>query len=325
MKAVVCAALGPPESLRLEERDPGPPGPGQVRVRLRAAGLNFPDVLMIRGGYQLKPPLPFTPGMEAAGEVEAAGPGAVRFAPGDRVVVRMRFGAFAEVVLAAEEQLLPLPAPFGFEEGAAYVVGALTAYHSLVDRGRLRAGETVLVHGAGGGVGLAAVQLARHLGARVIATAGTPEKRAAAMAQGAEAAIDYRDGFRETVKELTGGAGADIVYDPVGGAVLEESLRCIAWRGRLLVVGFTSGGYGNVPANYPLLKGCAVIGVRAGEAARRDPAAGRRTLDAVLRLAGEGLLRPVISHRLPLADVTTAMRLMLDRQVIGKAVLTMPG
>ena len=322
MRAVVCTALGPPESLQLLDRDPGPPRPGQARVAMRAAGLNFPDVLMLEGGYQLKPELPFVPGMEGAGVVEAVGEGVASVAPGDRVIVRMRPGTFAEAVVLDADRLLPLADTFSFEEGAAFVVGAHTAYQSLVDRGRLVAGETLLVHGATGGVGLAAVQLGHHLGARVIAVASTEAKRDAARAAGAALAIPY-EGFREAVLDATDGRGADVIYDPVGGEVFEQSLRCIAWRGRLLVVGFTSGAYGQIAANYPLLKGCAVIGVRAGEAGRRDPAGGRRTMQALMRLAEDGVMRPHISIREPLDRVATAMRAMADRQVIGKAVLTM--
>ena len=322
MRAIVCTALGPPESLQLLPRDPGAPGPGQVRVRMRAAGLNFPDVLMLEGGYQLKPELPFVPGMEGSGEVEAVGDGVAGYAPGDRVMVRMRTGTFAEAVVVPADRLWPLPPALSFEEGAAWPVAASTAYHGLVDRARLVAGEVLLVHGAAGGVGRAAVQLGVHLGARVRAPAGSAERRQAALDAGAEAAFPYDD-FRDGVLAATGGAGADVIYDSVGGAVFEQSLRCIGWRGRLLVIGFTSGGYGQIPANYPLLKGCAVIGVRAGEAARRDPVAGARTAEALVRLAADGVMRPAISHQVPLAEAAVAMRAMLDRQVVGKAVLTM--
>jgi NADPH2:quinone reductase len=322
MRAIVVTALGPPELLQLLDRDPGAPGPGQVRVRMRAAGLNFPDVLMLEGGYQLKPELPFVPGMEGSGVVEQVGDGVSEWRAGDAVMVRMRTGTFAEAVVVPADRLWPLPPTLDFAEAAAWPVAANTAYHALVDRGRLVAGETLLVHGAAGGVGRAAVQLGVHLGARVLATAGSPERRQAALDAGAELAFAYDD-FRDGVLRATGGAGADVIYDSVGGAVFEQSLRAIAWRGRLLVIGFTSGGYGQVAANYPLLKGCAVIGVRAGEAARRDPAAGARTAAALVRLAADGVMRPAISHRVPLAEAAVAMRAMLDRQVIGKAVLTM--
>jgi len=322
MKAVVCRELGPPSVLRLEERAPAPLGPGQARVAMRAAGVNYPDLLMVAGGYQLRPPLPFTPGMEGAGVVVEAAPDAAPWRPGDRVIVRMRPGTFAEEVAVDADALLPMPASFSFEEAAAYMVGHGTAWHALADRGRLAAGETLLVHGASGGVGLAAVEVGKLLGARVIATGGDPAKLEAVRARGADETIDLRDGFRERVLELTGGRGADVIYDPVGGEVFNGSLRCVAWRGRILVIGFPAG-IPNVPANLALLKGIAVVGVRAGEYARRDPALGRADRERLLKLADEGRLRPHVSHRLPLARAAEALELLRDRRVVGKAVLVM--
>jgi NADPH2:quinone reductase len=322
MKAVVCHELGPPSAaLRLEERARPPLQPGQVRVRMRAAAVNYPDLLMTAGRYQLKPPLPFILGLEGAGVVAEAAPGAP-WRQGDDVIVRARPGTFAEEVVAPAEALLAMPKALSHEEAAALTVGHGTAWHALVDRGRLVAGETLLVHGASGGVGLAAVELGKLLGARVIATGGDAAKLAIVKARGADAAIELGRGFRDQVLELTDGRGADVVYDPVGGEVFMQSLRCVAWRGRILVIGFPAG-IARLPTNYALLKGCAVIGVRAGEHGRREPEAARRDRARILALAGEGRLKPHISHRLPLARAAEALELLRDRKVVGKAVLTM--
>lgn len=266
-RAVVCHEYGPPETLRLEEVTRAPLAAGQVRVVLHAAGINFPDVLMVAGQYQLKPPLPFTPGVEAAGEVvEVAGVDGIK--AGDRVMVKARFGCYAEEIVVAPEQLAPLPENFDFAQGATFLAAHGTAYHALVDRARIAPGETLLVHGAGGGVGLAAVELGKVLGATVIAAASGEDKLAVAKARGADHLVLYgREPFRDAVKRITDGRGADVVFDPVGGAVFEDSLRCIAWGARLLVVGFT-GGIGLARTNLVLIKGASVLGVRAGEAAR---------------------------------------------------------
>ena len=322
MKAVVCRELGPPSVLRLEEQAPAPLQAGQVRVAMRAAAANYPDLLMAAGRYQLKPPLPFTPGLEGAGTILEAAPDIRGWRPGDDVIVRARPGTFAEEVVADAAALLPMPAALSFEEAAALTVAYGTAWHALVDRGRLAAGETLLVHGASGGVGLAAVELGKLLGARVIATGGDAAKLAIVKARGADATIELSRGFRDEVLELTQGRGADVIYDPVGGEVFMQSLRCVAWRGRILVVGFPAG-IADLPTNYALLKGCAVIGVRAGEHGRREPEAARHNQERILALAGEGKLRPHISHRLPLARAAEALELLRDRKVVGKAVLVM--
>lgn len=321
-RAVVCHAFGPPEELRLEEVARAPLAAGQVRVALHAAGINFPDILMAAGQYQLKPPLPFTPGVEAAGEVvEIAGVDGVKV--GDRVMVKARFGCYAEEIVAAPEQLAPLPPNFDFAQGATFLAAHGTAYHALIDRARIAPGETLLVHGAGGGVGLAAVELGKVLGATVIAAASSEDKLEVASARGADHLVLYdREPFRDAVKRITGGRGADVVFDPVGGAVFEDSLRCIAWGARLLVIGFT-GGIGLARTNLVLIKGASVLGVRAGEAARRDPALGRARQQALLRLAEEGRVGPHISHRLPLDEYAAAMRLLIERRAIGRVVLTM--
>lgn len=320
-RAIVCEELGPPEVLRLRETATPPLRDGELRLRLRAAGLNFPDVLMVAGRYQFKPDLPFVPGMEAAGDVVGVAPDVDGFAVGDRVIAKMRFGAFAEEVTVSAGQVVPLPAGFDYAEGATFLAAYGTAWHALVDRAALKAGEVLLVHGAGGGTGLAAVEVGKYLGATVIAVASSEAKLAAARAKGADhGLIAGAAPLRESVKGLTSGRGADVVFDPVGGETFEQSLRCINWGARLLVIGFT-GGIGMAATNLVLIKGASVIGVRAGEAARRDPAGGARRLAALLDLAGKGRLRPMISHRLPLEHCAEAMRLLLDRRVIGRVAL----
>ena len=322
-KAVVCRELGPPERLRLESFASAPLKSGEIRVAIRAAGINFPDILMAAGEYQLKPELPFTPGMEAAGEVIEVGEGANGAAVGDRVIVKMRHGGYADEAVVTPAQIIPLPRAFDFAEGATFLAAHGTAYHALIDRGQLAAGEVLLVHGAGGGVGLAAVEMGKMLGATVIAAASSEEKLGVAQAKGADHLVLYsREPFRDAVKRLTGGRGADVVFDPVGGQVFEESMRCIAWGARLLVIGFT-GGIGLARTNLLLIKGASVLGVRAGEAVRRNPALGEVRLKDLLAWAEAGKIRPHISHRLPLEDFAPAMRLLIDRKAIGRVALTM--
>ncbi|MFZ0767322.1 MAG: NADPH:quinone oxidoreductase family protein [Bradyrhizobium sp.] len=321
-KHVICRELGPPEKLRLETFAPVPLVPGQVRVAVRAAGINFPDVLMAAGEYQLKPELPFTPGVEAAGEVtEIEGVSGVDV--GDRVIVKLRDGAYAEEVVVAPSQLTPLPKNFDEAEGATFLAAHGTAYHALVDRAQLMRGEVLLVHGAGGGVGLAAVEIGKLLGAVVIAAASSEEKLAVAKAKGADHLVLYgREPFRDAVKRITDGRGADAVFDPVGGEIFENSLRCIAWGARILVIGFT-GGIGLARTNLLMIKGASVLGVRAGEAARKNPALGEERLKTLLAWAAGGHVRPHISHRLPLEDYAQAMRLLIDRKAIGRVALVM--
>ncbi|HEV2364481.1 MAG TPA: NADPH:quinone oxidoreductase family protein [Caulobacteraceae bacterium] len=298
------------------------PGPGEVLVKVRAASVNFPDLLMTRGGYQHKPPLPFTPGLEMAGEVAALGPGAERWRLGDRVVGGGRNGAFSEYVVAAEGALRRVPSPFSFSEAAGFGAGHLTAYVALVRRAQAQPGEWVLVHGAAGGVGLACVDLAQALGLKVIAASASDEKLAVIEREyGPDALVNVSGGFRDKVKAITGGAGADIIYDPVGGDVFDESVRCIAFGGRLLVVGFASGRIPTVAANMPLIKMFSVIGVRAGEYGRRWPDRGRENLDALAALAEAGKLRVRVFAELPLSDWRAAFDLLADRKVIGKAII----
>lgn len=322
--AMLCRTLGPPGVLRWEAMERQPLRPHEVRVRLSAAAANYPDMLMLRGDYQYKPPLPFVPGFEGAGHVVEAGAEVRAFAEGDAVVVNTRAGSFAEEVVVPEGALMRVPEGFTMEEAAAFPVAGATAYCALVPRGRIRPGETLLVHGAGSGVGLTAVEVGRLMGARVIACASSPEKRAAAMAKGADMAIDNRESFRDAVMAATGGKGADVIYDPVGGEIFTESLRCIARRGRLLVIGFASGILPKAPANRILLKDCDIVGVRAGEYGRQDPLAGRRMKEDMLALADAGHLKPLITDVMPVTEANAAMQRFVDRAVAGKIVLAMP-
>lgn len=321
-KAVVCRELGPPERLQLESFASVPLQPGQVRVAIRAAGINFPDILMAAGEYQLKPPLPFTPGSEAAGDVvevnEAAG-----VAVDDKVIVKMRFGAYCDETVATPSQLVPVPSTFDYAEGATFLAAHGTAHHALIDRGQIKPGEVLLVHGAGGGVGLAAVEIGKLLGATVIAAASSEEKLAIARERGADHLVLYaREPFRDAVKRLTDGRGADVVFDPVGGEVFENSMRCINWGARILVVGFT-GGIGLARTNLLMIKGASVLGVRAGEAVRKNPALGEVRVKALSEWAEAGRVRPNISHRFPLEDYAKAMRLLIERKAIGRVALMM--
>ena len=321
MKAVVCRVLEGPDALVIEDRPSPVPGPGQVLVRVRAASVNFPDYLMTKGLYQLKPDLPFTPGMEAAGDILALGPDVTGWAVGDRVVATMRFGAFAEEVLASAEGLMAIPPGFDYATGCAFPAAYSTAWVALRRRDYVKPGETLLVHGAAGGVGLAAVELGKLFGARVIATIGDDAKADVVRRYGADVVLNYRKGFREAVLEATGGRGADVIYDPVGGDVFDESTRCIAWGGRILIIGFAGGRIADLKTNMALIKGFSVVGVRAGEFARRDPPAGRENMEALLRLCAEGRINPHVSHRLPLDKAADAMKVLATRQVIGKCVL----
>ncbi len=321
MKALVCRANADDIGmLRFEDMVLPPPGPDQVRVRVRAASVNFPDILMVQGKYQHKPDLPFVVGGEMAGDVIAVGANVTRFKPGDRVMGGGFSGAFAEEAQLPAQALRPIPAGSDFATAAALTTAYLTAYVSLVRRGELGAGEWLLVHGAAGGVGLAAVDLGRVLGAHVIATASTAEKRDFLKSYGADHVLPP-SGFRETVKELTGGRGADVIYDPVGGDVFDESVRCIAFNGRLLIVGFTSGRIPSIPVNMPLIKGFSVVGVRAGEYGRKFPDKGRENIAAIDRMLAEKKIRPHIGAQFPLDRAVDAMRMLQTRQIIGKAII----
>ncbi|MGE0255905.1 MAG: NADPH:quinone oxidoreductase family protein [Alphaproteobacteria bacterium] len=326
MRAIVCRELGPPSVLRLETDWPSPaPGPGEVRVRFAACGVNFPDLLTVAGIYQEKPALPFVPGREGAGTVVAAGPGVDAPRVGERVMLRTPGpqGGFAEEATVPADLCFPLPAGMSEAEGAGFIVVYGTAWHALADVGRLRAGETLLVHGAAGGVGLAAVEVGKALGATVIATASTPEKRVVAREHGADHTLDYEadGGFREGVRTLTGGRGADVIFDPVGGNVAEPSLRAIAPEGRLLLVGFTSGDYARLPTNIILVKWATVAAVRFGVFSRAYPERARHNLAQLAALYKVGRLRPRVAQRFPLGEAAAALEQLRDRSVVGKVVL----
>ncbi len=322
MKAVVCEAFGGPEVLALREvPDPPSPGPGQLQVRIRARGVQYVDVLQLAGKYQVRPEPPFIPGGEAAGDVVAVGPGVTRFRPGDQVMSRHAAGAFAELGNAAESACDPIPPGMGVEEAGVFRSGYGTAYHSLLQRARLVEGEWVLVHGAAGGIGIAAIQIARLTGARVIATASTEEKRAACLEEGAAHALDYRAGFVDAVKEIADGRGVDVVYDPIGADVTEQSLRCLGYRGRLVILGFLGGGPATIRSNYLLIKAIDAIGVYMGAFQQNEPLQAEANTRALLDLAAQGRLKTRISHRIPLDRAAEAIQAVIDRKVIGKAVL----
>jgi NADPH2:quinone reductase len=322
MKAMLCKAFGEPESLVLEEIESPPLARNEVRVRVHAAGVNFPDILITQGKYQYKPDFPFSPGGEAAGEVIEVGAEVSRFRPGQRVVAMAPYGAFAEEMVAPEPKVMAIPDELDFTTAASISLTYCTGAYALMDRGNLQPGETLLVHGAAGGVGLAAVEIGRILGARVIATAGSDEKLKIAAEHGAQELIDYSDGeFKDRVKELTGGNGADVIYDPVGGDVFDQSLRCINWGGRLLVIGFASGRIASAPTNLALLKSCSIVGVFWGGWTQRDPEGNARVFEQVIEWWREGEIRPHISHTFPLAQAADALYALIERKVVGKAVL----
>ncbi len=326
MKALVCRAFGSIESLTVDDMPDPSPLAGQVAVGVRACGVNFPDVLIVQGKYQFKPPLPFSPGGEVAGFVEAVGAGVEGFHVGDRVVAIAAWGGMAEKVAVDASQVLHMPDGVDFVTASCVCSAHGTTLYALRERARLRAGETLLVLGAAGGLGLSAVQLGKRLGARVIAAASTPEKLATCLRNGADLAIDYsREDLKARVKELTGGAGADVIYDPVGGAYTEQALRAIAWDGRLLVIGFTAGEIPRIPVNLVLLKSCSVVGVYWGMALMRDPPHGRAILEEVLRSVKDGSLLPHVHVRVPLTRALDALRAIEERRVQGKAVVVVGG
>jgi NADPH2:quinone reductase len=322
MKAVVCKTWGPPDSLVVEELADLVPGPGEVVVDVKAAGVNFPDVLTVQGKYQVKPELPFTPGNEFAGIVRAAGEGAGAFRPGDRVIGFTRTGAFAEQVVAPQEALVPMPPGMDFDIAAAITLTYGTSHHAIADRGALQAGETMLVLGAAGGVGLAAIEIGKALGARVIAAASSDDKLAVCKAHGADVLVNYATSdLREALKAATGGRGPDVIYDPVGGVYSEPALRSIAWRGRHLVIGFANGEIPKLPWNLMLLKGASVVGVFWGEFVRREPKANLAAMRQMLGWMAEGKLRPLVSQRYALEDTARALDDMAARKVTGKVVI----
>ena len=322
MRALVCRDYGPVENLAIEDWDDPVPGDGQVAFDVKAAGLNFADILVITGKYQVRPPLPFVPGNEAAGIVTAVGKDVTRFKPGDRVIGALRGGAFAEKSVVDEHLAIPLPGTMSFEEGAAYSVAYGTSYHALKQGARLKKGETVLVLGAAGGVGYAAVELAKALGATVIAAASSDEKLQFAKQAGADELVNYASGsLKESVKALTDGKGVDVVYDPVGGELAEQALRATDWHGRYLVIGFASGDIPSVPLNLPLLKEASIIGVWYGPWAERHNDELWENVGELTAMVEAGSIRPRCSEAFPLDDFVDAFRVITERRVLGKVVL----
>ena len=324
-RAVVCEELGLPDRLRLRELPRRPLGAGEVRVALKAAGVNFPDVLMIQGLYQHRPDCCSCRGLEAAGVVSEVAADVAGIAVGQKVIAQMRTGGYAEEVVVPAGAIRPMPEGFSFEEAATFLVAHMTAWHALNTRAALAAGQTLLVLGAAGGVGLAGVQVGKVLGARVIAAASSRAKLDAAVAQGAADVIDTSaEKVEDGVKRLTSGAGVDVVLDPVGIAQ-EAALRCLAWNGKLLIAGFAGGDIPSYAANRILLKGCSVIGVRAGEAGRHDPAMRKVELEELLALGANGMVRPLVSARVPLGRFAEAMRMLAERRAVGRVVLVIGG
>jgi NADPH2:quinone reductase len=323
MKAVLCKELGPPEKLVVEEVPPLAPGKGQVVVGVKAAGVNFPDTLIIQGKYQFKAEPPFSPGGEVAGVVKALGEGVTGVRVGDRVIASSTYGGFAEEMAVEAERLVPMPDAMDYVPASAFILTYGTSYHALKDRAQLKAGETLLVLGASGGVGIAAIQLGKAMGARVIAAASSEAKLAVSKDNGADELINYAaDDLRTRVKAITAGRGVDVVYDPVGGPYSEAALRDMAWNGRFLVVGFAAGEIPKVPLNLVLLKGCAIVGVFWGAFTRTEPQRNRRNNEELMQLYLDGKVKPHIHATYPLAEAAKALNEVLYKRVSGKVVLT---
>ena len=332
MKSVICHEISEDIStVSFEEIDLRAPKGNEVQIKIMACAVNFPDLLMIQGKYQFKPPLPFSPGGEFSGEVVDVGEDVTGFSVGDRVVGGARYGGFSEAINIEQNSLRHLPINISFAKAASYSTAYLTALVALKVRGRLQPNETLLVHGATGGVGMAAVDLGKHMGAKIIATGGTDQKLKVVKERGADHVINYSmpnnylGGFKERVKELTDGKGADVIFDPVGGTVFDESMRCINWDGRILTIGFTSGVWPQAPVNHILIKQISVIGVRAGEIGRRNPELGRQTREEIFELLTSGAINPHVCAAFPLEDSVNAMKMLEERKVVGKVVVTANG
>ncbi|MDX1599466.1 MAG: NADPH:quinone oxidoreductase family protein [Marinobacter sp.] len=322
MKAILCKEYGPAEKLVIEDvASPEVKGRG-VKIRVKAAGLNFPDTLIIENKYQLKPSLPFSPGGEMAGEVIEVGDKVTRFKPGDRVAGLTGYGAFAEEIVAPEQNLLPIPDAMPDEKAAAFSMVYGTSYYALKQRANLQPGETLLVLGASGGVGLATVELGKAMGAHVIAAASSAEKLAVAKAAGADELINYtEEPLKEAVKKLTKSKGVDVIYDPVGGEFTEQALRAMAWNGRHLIIGFAAGDIPKIPANLTLLKGCSVVGVFWGSFTQREPEASAQNMMELMKLYAEGKIDPKISEVFEFEDYAKALGALTERRATGKVVL----
>lgn len=319
MKAVVCETFGPPGDLVIRDIPAPEPDAGQIRVKVRSAGVIFPDALIVQGKYQVKPELPFVPGSEFAGTVDAIGPDVEGFAIGDAVMAIGYHGGFAELAVAEARRVWRMPEGMSFGEAAGFVTNYATSYHALKQRAALQAGETILVLGAAGGVGLTAVELAKAMGATVIAAASSDEKLELCGRYGADAFINYsNEDLRAGIARLTGGRGPDVVYDPVGGDLAESAFRSIAWSGRYLVVGFAGGLIPKLPLNLPLIKGASVIGVICGIFAEKEPEAYQRNIAELVTMFGEGRLKPHISREYSLAEAPLAIEQLLGRAALGK-------
>jgi NADPH2:quinone reductase len=324
MKAYVCREFGPVDSHKVEEIEDPRAEAGQVIVDVKAAGVSFPDVLIVQGKYQFQPPFPFSPGGEIAGIISEVGEGVVDWKVGDRVIAMTGNGGIAEKVLAFEMTLMPLPDSMDFKDGAAFPLNYGTTYHALKQRGQLQAGETLLVTGAGGGVGTTAIEIGKAMGARVIAAASSDEKLEIAKNLGADEVINYSDGeLKEKVKALTGGLGADVIYDPIGGDIFMQCMRCINWKGRVLVIGFASGPIPEVPTNLALLKGCSIVGVFWGRFTGAEPEENSQNFDELFALHAEGKLKPQITKSYSLDDAAEAIASLENRKAIGKVVIEM--
>ena len=322
MKALICSQYGPPENLSVQDMPDPQPAAGQVVVRVRAAGVNFPDELIVQNLDQFKPTPPFSPGGEMAGEVLAVGAGVTRFKAGDKVIALTIWGGFAEQVLAQEDQLIAMPPGMSFEVAGSLLLTYGTCLHALRDRAGLQPGQTVLVLGAAGGIGIASIELAKALGARVIAAASSAEKLATCRAKGADDIINYREqNLRDEIKRITGGKGVDVVVDPVGGDYAEQALRSMAWRGRYLVVGFTDGQIPRLPLNLVLLKGCAIVGVFWGDFIRREPRAAQTDLQDLMAMLEQGQIKPLISGRYSLQEAPKAILELSQRRAQGKLIV----
>jgi NADPH2:quinone reductase len=322
MRAVRCNQYGLPETLVVENLPSPKPEAGEVLISVRAAGVNFPDSLIIQNKYQFKPPLPFTPGGELAGVVTAVGPGVSRYAVGQSVIAFTGWGAFAEEVAVSQDKLIPMPDQMPFEIAGTFLMTYGTSYHAFKDRAQLLPNETVLVLGAAGGIGIAAIELAKAFGARVIAAASSDEKLAVCKAHGADEVINYlSEDLRERLKAITGGRGVDVVCDPVGGRYSELALRSMAWRGRFLVVGFADGEIPKIPLNLALLKGCSIMGVFWGDFVRREPEHAAADLQALVALYQDGKIKPLVSGRYSLDQAGDALNALMQRKVSGKIAL----
>ena len=322
MKAVLCRQHGLPDTLEIADLPSPQPASGQVLIAVKAAGVNFPDTLIIQNKYQFKPALPFSPGGELAGTITAIGADVKGYAVGQNVIAFTGWGAFAEEVVADAIKLIAIPAGVPFDIAASFVMTYGTSYHALKDRAALKAGETLLVLGAAGGVGLAAVELGKTLGARVIAAASSDEKLAVCKQHGADDTINYAtEDLRERIKALTDGKGVDVVYDPVGGGYSEPALRSIAWRGRFLVIGFANGEIPSIALNLTLLKGCSIVGVFWGDYVRREPKSNAKDLMELVGMMQAGTIKPLVSARYPLAKAADALNAVMQRKVTGKIVL----